>query len=191
MTSINIGGESYKVRQREVDGKKQEIYYRDGQAYIKDASGKLETLNKLDDGIFKKASYTTQKFEAAVNKNHADSLNSKYTDENRPELTGSISDGTFLYDDAIVGYKGCFSLGNGDSVNGVIFRDPDTQINKVRSDRNSESGINVSNVYAFNQDSSEFFLESRTITRPDGSQVQRTFNYETGEYETVRTQAET
>lgn len=190
MTRINIGGETYKVRQREVDGRKQEIYYKDGQAYIKNASGKLESINKFDDGVFKKASYVTQKYEENLNKNYADNLNSKYTDENRPELTGMIGDYDFKHNSDIVGYKGRFSLGNGESINGVVFRDENTNTNKVRSDSNTGNGVNVSTVYAINDDSSDFFMESRTITLPNGNTVKRTYNYDTGQYDIQRTNAE-
>ena len=52
MTLIN--GENYKVRTREVNGQEQQIFYKKGQAFIKDESGELVPLRKSDDGLFKK-----------------------------------------------------------------------------------------------------------------------------------------
>ena len=190
MTRINIGGETYKVRQREVDGKKQEIYYKDGQAYIKNGDGQLETINKFDDGLFKKASYTTKGFEKQLMENYANSLNSRYEEGERPELSGVIDQHDFEKNDSIVGYKGRFSLGSGGTVNGVVFRDEKTNTNKVKSEQNAETGANVSTVYALKDDSSDFFIESRTITLPDGSSIHKAYNYETGDYEITRTQTD-
>lgn len=190
MTRINIGGESYRVRQREVNGQKQEIFYKDGLAYIKNNSGKLEALKKFDDGLFKKASYVTQDYEADMNERNANRLNSKYSDENRPELTGLLGTGDFLYNSDIVGYKGRFALGDGDSINGVVFRDKNTNTNKVISEQKGDTGVNVSTIYALKEGTSDFFMESRTINLPNGDVVKRTYNYDTGSYDTVRIQAE-
>lgn len=190
MTRINIGGESYNVRKREVNGQKQEIFYKDGLAYIKNSSGKLEALKKFDDGIFKKASYVTQDYEASMNERNANQLNSKYSDGNRPELTGQIGTGDFLYNSDIVGYKGRFTTGDGGSINGVVFRDKNTNTNKVLSEQKGDTGVNVSTVYALKDGTADFFMESRTINLPNGDVVKRTYNYDTGSYETVKIPAE-
>lgn len=189
MSKINIDGQSYKVRQREVDGKKQEIYYNSGQAYIKTSDGKLEKLNKFSDGIFNKASYTTQAFENKTRENFADSLNSKYTDENRPMLQGKVDANTFIHSTELVGYKGKFSAGNDRSINGVIIRDKETNENRVLAERNNSNGTSASAIYAMNEETGELFLESRTMKNPDGSGLVRKFNYETGKYDLTKIEA--
>lgn len=77
----------------------------------------------------------------------ANQLNSKYSDENRPKLTGMLGAGEFLYYSDIVGYKGRFTVGNGESINCVVFRDKNTNTNKVISDQKGDNGMNVSCLY--------------------------------------------
>ncbi len=189
MAKIDIGGQTYKVRQREVDGKKQEIYYRDGEAFIKDASGNLAKLNKSSDAIFKKASYNTQEYTQNSKENYANYLNSRSSDEDRPTLQGSVDANTFVYSSDLVGYKGKFNLPNGSGVNGIIVRDKDTNQNRILAERNNPNGTSVSALYAMNEETGEIFLESRSTKNPDGSGFIRKFNYETGEYDLTKIDA--
>ena len=59
---VQINGESYKVRTRDVNGQEQQIYYKNGKAYVKDEDGNLQLLRKSSDGIFKKATYETAEY---------------------------------------------------------------------------------------------------------------------------------
>lgn len=189
MSRVNFGGESYKVRQREVDGKKQEIYYKGGEAFIKTSDGKLEKLNKTSDGVFQKASYNTEGYQKKAEENYANHLNSKYTDADRPTLEGKVDAEAFTHSADFVGYKGRFVDENDKGFNGIVFRDKESNENRVLAERNFENGSSQKNVYAMNPDSGKFFLESRTIQNADGGMTIRKFNYDTGEYDLIKAQA--
>ena len=185
MTEIN--GVNYQVRERSVNGQKTQIYYKDGEAFIKNAEGKMEKLHKMSDNAFKKAEYWTDGYYKEVQDRYNQRLNEKFSDDNRPTLNGGITDArTLIHSDDIVGFKGKFGTLSGASISGVIIRDLKTNENRVLQSRNAENGTNMKAIYALDEGTGAFFLERKTITNPDGSGIERRYNYETGDYEVTK-----
>ena len=181
MSKINIQGETYKVRERMVNGEKKEIYYKDGNAFIKDSSGNLTELHKVKDSLFTKAEYETQEYKSLKEEQFADRLNSKYDKNNRPTLQGEMYSSTLLYDLSYTGSSGSFRDANGDVIKGYLEYDKDSKQNRIISESNSSNGVSSKATYTIDEQGN-FFMLKRIITAPNGKTIERTYDETSGKY---------
>lgn len=182
---ININGQSYKVRERKVDNKKQEVLMKNGEAYIKNDAGELVKLHKNYDGsIFKKGSFITDETYNKRMDNFADKLNSRYESNERPELQ-VIDPSSFSRDADIVGMKGNFEDPMGRVFSGVVYRDKETQTNKIMH-KSEGDGYKLEARYRMDETSGNLIREYQRLERPDGQVIEQIKDPETGESEIKR-----
>lgn len=196
MTSMNINGQKYQVRSREVDGRKEQIYYRDGEAFMKNGDGKLEKLIKCTDGIFEKATYRTQAYMDAYSEGGTKAARETTADRWNNTATGGVTNSynedysTLTHSNDLVGYKCAALTEKGKEIIGEIYRDKETDTNKLKQSAELSNGMSAEKIYVFNGDKT-CFLEKHTVTMPDGSATVKQYNYEKDCYEIVRTPAST
>lgn len=175
---VNINGENYKIRTREVNGQKQQVFYKDGNAYIKNANGSLELLRKSDDGIFKKASYETADYQYEQRTTQVQKLNEKASE-------GDLPPNIHYTSKLAIGKTGTFAKELGGSVTGKIIADAgnveDSQIEPLlieeRTIRGNRQNATKTCTYAFNYgetnaDTSVYPLEENTVL-DDGTVISK------------------
>lgn len=162
MTLIN--GENYKVRTREVNGQEQQIFYKKGQAFIKDESGELVPLRKSDDGLFKKASYETAEYQYNERVQDANKRNSQ-------NPSGNLGN-THPCTNTAVNKRGTFKTENGGTVSGVIKQmagslEDSSSYNVLVNERKTAQGTRTQ-TFAFNEDSTVYPLETVHVQEGTG-----------------------
>lgn len=182
---VTIGGENYRVREREVNGEEVSVFIKgrgkNKTAFIKDENGNLEQLHQ---DFMNPKGFITDDVQQQRTASFADRMNSKYSDENRPVDNynynlSSAADSVYLKHSPDV--VGKFVTIEAPQTNGVYSRpqqyiaymDPKTGENKFLSKTTEmENGDKGVMMYNINIETGKLEREKAIVYHQDGSRTE-------------------